>query len=882
MKRLLFILLLVGIASAAFATHNKAGEITYRHISGLTYEVTITTYTDSGANADRNQLEVFWGDMSSDSLSRQNGPFNVDGFHDGELLIGYRTKKNIYTGVHTYPGSATYVISMQDLNRVDAVLNMPNSVNIPFYIETVLVTNGAINPENSSPVLNNPAVDRACVNKLFVHNPWAIDPDGDSLSYELHSCEWMHDSVPPGYTIPSGVSVNPVTGDFIWNTPTTIGWFSFAFRVVEWRNGFKIGYVTRDMLVIVQACPDENPPVIQPPADLCVTAGDSANFTIRASDPDLTVNGQPRDSITLSSNGSTYSLPNASTFVQTISQKGYAEGVFKWKTSCAEVRKQPYAVYFKAEDSYPDHLTDYKTVNITVVGPAPQNPTANPSGTSIFLTWEPSLCSQAIGYKIYRRNGIYSGTISCPCTTGAPDGSGFSEIAQVEGLNNTAYTDDNGGEGLIHGNDYCYLIVAVYPDGAMSCASTQVCAELKKDLPVITNVDIQVTDPTNGKIYIAWSPPTEIDAVLNPPPYKIKLMRSDNMGLTYIPVTEISDVFNDTTFVDTHNTANGQLMYKAMLFNSTASEPEHLLGTSRSASSVLLSITPTDNRLELTWSELVPWRNTSYDVFRLNASTSLYDSLGRTNNPAFSDTGLVNGAEYCYYVRSNGAYSASGFVNPIENRSQQACAKPIDNVAPCAPLLHVQNNCEAYQNTLTWNNPNLSCADDVMSYAIYYSPILTGTPLQIATINSAEDTVFVHDKLLSTSAGCYLITALDSAGNESVKSDPVCVDNCPEYMLPNVFTPDGNGFNDFLKPFPYRYVESIDLHIYNRWGMEVFHTEDPEINWDGKNASSKKECSEGVYFYTCKVNTIRLEGIVPVQLRGFLHLISNQDNGPVK
>ncbi len=37
----------------AFATHNRAGEITYSHVEGLTYEILITTYTKSSAPADR-------------------------------------------------------------------------------------------------------------------------------------------------------------------------------------------------------------------------------------------------------------------------------------------------------------------------------------------------------------------------------------------------------------------------------------------------------------------------------------------------------------------------------------------------------------------------------------------------------------------------------------------------------------------------------------------------------------------------------------------------------------------------------------------------------------------------------------------------------------
>ena len=55
-------------------------------------------------------------------------------------------------------------------------------------------------------------------------------------------------------------------------------------------------------------------------------------------------------------------------------------------------------------------------------------------------------------------------------------------------------------------------------------------------------------------------------------------------------------------------------------------------------------------------------------------------------------------------------------------------------------------------------------------------------------------------------------------------------------MLPNVFTPsNGDDYNNEFKPFPYRFITKIDLTIYNRWGQEVFKTENPEINWNGKD-----------------------------------------------
>ena len=877
MKNFLFVLFSFLIFSSAFATHNKAGEITYRHDPAwglLTYEITITTYTDSSKSADRNKLEILWGDGTSDTLVRGNGPdVNPnDGIPDG-VYIGHSTKKNTYVGMHTYPGSSSYVISMEDLNRVDYVINMPNSVSVAFFIKTILVIDSSIQPPDNSPVLTIEPVDNGCVNNIFIHNAGAYDPDHDSLSYEMDSSRGNGGLVPSGYTIPSGISLNPVTGDFVWNVPTQVGIFNFAFRIVEWRNGYKIGYVTRDLMVVISNC-QNHPPIIQPPPDLCVLAGDSVSFKITATDID-------NDLITLTSYGATYHLAtDSSLFLQDSSSSGYSRGSFFWQTNCSHISKQPYNIYFKAEDNSYFQLVDIQTVSVKVIAPPPRNPTAVASGTSIILNWLPGVCGGSTGYVIFRRNGHFNGTIPCPCETGVPSYAGFTQIATVLGAGTTTFTDDNNGAGLIHGNDYCYLIVAVYPDGAQSCASPQVCAELKKDVPVITNVDILQTDLVNGKIYVAWSKPTEIDTIANPGPFHVDLLRSADGGVTYSFVISKSSI-NDTVYTDTYNTVSNSIYYKLELYNDVPA-PNHKIGTSHSASSVFLIITPTDNRLDLSWNENVPWTNSGYDIFRFNNSTSQFDSIGSTGSRLYSDTGLENGITYCYRVRSKGAYSGTGFINPILNKSQELCGIPIDNVPPCPPVLTVKDDCTNYQNFLTWNNPNNSCSDDVVGYKIYYSATRDGVPALIATINSANDTTFLHDKLFLSSAGCYLVTSVDSApaSNESINGQKVCVESCPEYTLPNVFTPDGNGLNDFLRPFPYRFIASIDLQLFNRWGLLVFKTADPDINWDGNNMQSKKPCSDGVYFYVCRVDARQLDGIKSFELKGFIHIINTGISNP--
>jgi gliding motility-associated-like protein len=130
----------------------------------------------------------------------------------------------------------------------------------------------------------------------------------------------------------------------------------------------------------------------------------------------------------------------------------------------------------------------------------------------------------------------------------------------------------------------------------------------------------------------------------------------------------------------------------------------------------------------------------------------------------------------------------------------------------------------------------------------------------LTTIEGATNTAFDAEAL--ELAGCFAVSALDSVGNESVHSNTVCKDNCPQYELPNVFTPNGDGANETFKPFPnYRFVESIDLQIFNRWGNLVFKTTDPAINWNGTNEQGKA-LAAGTYYYVCSVYERRVSGTV--------------------
>lgn len=865
MKKYIFTLFLLVYLFPAFATHERAGEITYKWLYGLTYEVTIITYTYTPSPADRPELELHWGDGAYDIIQRvekTNLPNNIS--------------RNKYTyagpgtgGRHTFPAAGTYILWLEDPNRNAGIVNIPNSVNIPFYIETELIINPFVG-SNSSPVLLNPPIDNACIYQPFLHNPWAYDPDGDSLSYRLDACKGQGGVYIPGFFYPPAnniLTINPYTGELLWDSPQLNGEYNICIIIDEWRRGIRIGSVRRDMQINVVPC-SNNPPVILPVKDTCVLAGTYLSYIVYAYDPDSSL-------ITLTGNGAPLQISNApAQFPQPTQDYGHISSVFSWQTECSHVKKYPYQMNFKVQDNgYPVQLVDFTSMNITVVGPAPENLIADAVGNTIELIWNKSICTNAVGYRIYRRSGYY-GFIPGPCETGVPAYTGYQQIAQISNINDTTYTDDNNGQGLIRGNDYCYMVIAYYPDNAESYASLEACAELEKDVPVMTNVSIRQTDHTNGSVFVAWSKPTDFDTIQIPGPYKYLLYRAPlYSGSNYTLIDSLSSI-NDTTYIDSLlNTRDLPHHYKVDFYND---EPGNrfLVGEAYPASSHFLEITPMDNKLKLNWSFNIPWTNDYYTVYKQSPLTLLFDSIATVTLPQFIDTGLINGVLYCYYIKASGGYSAAGFAFPLINLSQQSCGVPTDNEPPCPPALSVTPDCELITNTLVWTNPNNSCADDVVRYNVYFSEEEGQDYQLIFTTDILTDTTYVHSGLY-TIAGCYYVTAVDSFNNESGPSNIVCydIDYCPLYELPNVFTPNGDGQNDLFIPFPYDFVDKIELHIYNRWGSVVFKTTDPDINWDGKCILTGNPCSEGVYYYVCDVYERRLKGIAKRSLTGFVHLL---------
>ena len=903
------------ISQFAYATHNRAGEIVYTQDLNVDFKVTatITTYTKASATpADRDSLEIFWGDGTRQWVLRSNGSGNPP---QGEELDN-DIKKNFYIAEHLYPGPGRYKMSMLDRNRNEGILNVnpPSSDQIEFFISTTVTFTGTqFFGINNSPILLQPPIDIGCVGQRFIHNPNAFDIDGDSLVYERIIPQRDLDTDVPLYSFPNEInpgadnsfSVNRITGDIVWESPQREGEYNIAIYIIEFRNGAPRDTMIRDMQILIQEC-ENMPPEIETIEELCVVAGEIIDFSVIATDPDIN-SDMTLQMVALSALGGPFELDisPAEFTVADGFQPQPLNGRFTWETTCEHISSQFYTVVFKAVDNFFTNtgLSTLKTVRIKVVGPPPQDLTAETENDFVKVSWEsPYVCEDAADdyfrtFTVWRRDGSNLFPID-NCEPGLV-GKGYQKITpSTRDLIDGRYTFFD--SDVERGRTYCYRVLAEFAKNTSagfpfnlveSLPSNEICLQLSRDIPLITHVDVDQTSTTNGEIIVQWSKPItpDLDTLANPGPYTYEVWRStgfDDPNLVPVPGSLVSsNTFaeaNDTVFIDTGlNTQDTPYTYAIAFTTGASIDP---VETTNTASSTFLTIIPSDQTNTLTWEHFVGWNNFNYNIYRKAPTDIDFTLIGSTVEMTFVDNDkLRNGVQYCYYIECEGSYGVEGIISPLINRSQENCSIPEDKTSPCPPELNITNICDDidvgaeiddFINTLNWTNPNVECpdTDDVISYQIFYAPTVGSDLNLIAQVIGAEVIIY-EDMPAEGIAGCYAVSAIDSVGNESILSNIVCVDNCPLYELPNAFTPNGDNANDFFIPFPYRFIDRIDIKIYNQWGNLVYETQDPDINWDGTNINNEV-LSDGVYYYVCQVFEKRVAGIVesPDILKGFIEL----------
>ncbi len=293
MKKLLSILVtaLVAVfalpADEAFASHGVGADVTYEYIGPNQYLVTLRFYRDCDGITAPTSTTVNYSSScaAGGNITLQAIPGTGQPIPPSPCLppvtttcnggSGYGVQEWIYQGTVNLPVACSdwqFVFSLCCRNAQITTIVGPGGDDM--YVTSFLDNLNA--PTNSSPVFSNIPVTQFCVGNQFFYNQGATDIDGDSLVYSLVDAQGNPGATSlqyqPGYSglqpvaTNGPVSIDPQTGtiNFI---PSQIEVGVIAVLCEEFRNGFKIGHVKRDIQInIVGGCIG-SAPAWTPPTD---------------------------------------------------------------------------------------------------------------------------------------------------------------------------------------------------------------------------------------------------------------------------------------------------------------------------------------------------------------------------------------------------------------------------------------------------------------------------------------------------------------------------------------------------------------------------------------------------------------------------------------
>ena len=155
-------------------------------------------------------------------------------------------------------------------------------------------------------------------------------------------------------------------------------------------------------------------------------------------------------------------------------------------------------------------------------------------------------------------------------------------------------------------------------------------------------------------------------------------------------------------------------------------------------------------------------------------------------------------------------------------------------------LIYLNNITEANGHLLEWNYDM-----DFDSILIYKNEKLINSFIE----NSYN--MLDNQEIISGENYCYLLKGFIN-GKVSI-SNTICIDANKNYNplpIPNAFTPNSDGLNDYFLPIK-REVEDYKMYIFNRFGELVFVSDDIKVGWDG---NYKNKIIQDTYFYKIEFN----------------------------
>ena len=297
MKKGILYLILFVLVKLTYGFHIVGGEIEFETLEVGRYKISLVQYRDA-AQTDNTEYEdnitvVIFSNKDNQSIRAFNlflisiseVPYSNQECSIDEL----KTEKVLYSAEFTldpmdFSDEEGYYIVWERCCRNHSIVNIdnPGNTGMKYVLEIPPLWKNDSPFINSSPTLLRPLSDYACVGQLYYTEFTGTDPDGDSLTYRLVTPLNSSALVPlPPITPKPHLEVSWANGYSLDNVvpgtralsisreglltvnPSQKGVYVFSVLVEEWRDGEKLGEVQRDFqMLVIDGCTPPDPPKV--------------------------------------------------------------------------------------------------------------------------------------------------------------------------------------------------------------------------------------------------------------------------------------------------------------------------------------------------------------------------------------------------------------------------------------------------------------------------------------------------------------------------------------------------------------------------------------------------------------------------------------------
>ncbi len=121
----------------------------------------------------------------------------------------------------------------------------------------------------------------------------------------------------------------------------------------------------------------------------------------------------------------------------------------------------------------------------------------------------------------------------------------------------------------------------------------------------------------------------------------------------------------------------------------------------------------------------------------------------------------------------------------------------------------------------------------------------------------------IEADLFDIPTGTYNLIVSDNNSCQIEKEIYLPEEGCP-LTIPNVITPNGDGYNDYFKIINIQYYPGNKLLIFNRWGKEIASFSNYQNDWDGKKNDGSR-ASDGTYYFILQIpGEEQIQGVISI------------------